>query len=148
MSGIVPRFQHGGPVTYEVVEAIAGGQLVEARAASKVGVAAAGSAKCLGVATKDATPTASGSSTDAFGNPVQSLVEVTKYVAVGGTPQIYPVTFAADTGFGVLVKSAANGQVTPWVSGTDAAGLIVGRCVSEAGVVVATSAVGYVKFYV
>jgi hypothetical protein len=148
MSGIVPRFQHGGPVTYEVVEAVAGGQLVEGRAASKIGVAAVNSLKCLGVSTKDATPTASGSSTDSFGNPVQSLVEVTKYTAVGGTPQIYPVTFAADCTFGALVKCAANGQVTPWVAGTDAPERIVGRCVSEAGVTVSASAVGYVKFYV
>lgn len=144
MSGVIPRFGRG-PVTYKVTETVKGGQLVEARAGGVVGVAAAGSTKCLGVATKDATPASTGASTDAFGNPVQSLVEVTDHVAVDNSGAYYAVTYAADAAFGVALKAAANGQVTPWVTGVDAADLIVGYCAEEAGVVVATSATGLAK---
>ncbi len=55
MSGTLPRFERG-PVTFAAAEAIVGGQCVEARAASVIGVAAAGSLKFLGVARTDAQP--------------------------------------------------------------------------------------------
>lgn len=145
MSGVVPRFQHGGPVTYQVAEAVAGGKLVEARAGGLVGVAAAASVHVLGIATKDAQPTASGASTDSFGNPVQSLVEVTNTVAVDGNGKIYPVTYAAAAAFGDVLIAAANGQVTPAGAAPDAR-QIVGRCVEPNGV--AAGAVGLARITV
>lgn len=147
MPGVIPRYD-SGPVTFEVVEAIAGGKLVEARTGGKVGVAAAASIKCLGVATKDATPVASQESTDAFGNAVLNTGHVTEFVAVQGNGATFNVTYAADCAFGVLLKCAANGAVTPWVSGTDTnAALIVGRCTEPAGVVVATKATGLAQIF-
>jgi hypothetical protein len=64
MTGVNPRYVQG-PVTYQVVETIVGGQLVEARAGGVVGVAAAASVKCIGVATKDATVAPAGATPDA-----------------------------------------------------------------------------------
>lgn len=147
MAGVQPRYQGGGPVTYQAVETIVGGQLVEARAGGVVGVAAAGSLKCLGVATKDATPTVAGTGTDAFGNPTFALQYVTNTVAVGGGDAIYPVTYAANAAFGDLLICAANGTVTPAGAAPDAR-TVVGRCVEPNGVVVGTNAVGLAKLYV
>lgn len=148
MAGAIPRF-NGGPVTYEVVETVRGSQLVEARTGSKVGVAAAGSVACLGVATKDATPVATLTGTDTFGNPTINISPVSQYVAVQGVPAIFEtITYAANATFGALLKCAANGQVTPWVLGTDNPALIVARCLEPAGVTVGTKATGRTKILV
>lgn len=142
MSGVIPRFEHGWAITFQVVETIKGGQLVEARAGSKVGVAAAGSLKCLGVATKDARVPITGTTTDAEGFPVQSLVEVTEYVAVNGGGAVFPVTYAAAAAFGDRLICAALGQVTPAGVAPDAR-TIVGICYEPAGVLI--GAVGLAK---
>lgn len=123
MSAITVIFEKG-PRTYTVTEAVAGGQLVEGRTSSAVGVAGAGSTTVLGVALKDAT-NATPSATDAY--PLNATVPVARDV------EVY-MTYAANCAFGKAVKAAASGQVTPWVSGTDAADLIVGRCREVAGV--------------
>lgn len=153
MAGVIPRFTTG-PVTYNVVETIKGGQLVEARAGGKVGVAADGSTKVLGVATKDATPPASAQSTDVFGNTVTNVTEVTEFVAVGHAAE-YPVTYAVAAAFGELLAAAANGQVRPfYATDPDATGalvadpgaqVIVGRCTEPAGV--AAGAVGLARIF-
>ena len=49
----IPQVRKTGPRTYIPAELITGGQVVEARAASRVGVAAAASLKVLGVAVTD-----------------------------------------------------------------------------------------------
>lgn len=145
MTGIVPKFQRG-PVTYEVVEQIIGGQLVEARTASKVGVAAAASTKVLGVATTDATPTPASSTTDAFGNQVIPMVNVDKYTAVGGGGAIYPVTYSANAAFGDPLVATANGTVAP-AGATPDARTLVGQCREPGGVVFATNPVGLAKIF-
>lgn len=147
MGGVIPKFTRG-PVTYEVVESVKGGLLVEARAASKVGLAAAGSTKCLGVATTDARPTNPAATTDEFGNQVLTEVNIDQYTAVGSNGEIYPVEYAANAAFGDLLKCAAAGKVTPLVVGTDNTALVVGRCVEPAGVVIATKAIGLAKITV
>lgn len=147
MPGVTPRFQGGGPVTYTVVETIIGGQLVEGRTGGLIGVAAAGSVKCLGVATKDATPTVAGTGTDAFGNPTLAVQYVTNTVAVGGGDQIYPVTYSANAALGDPLVVTANGTVAPAAATPDAR-TIVGRCVEPAGVVVGTQPIGLAKIYV
>lgn len=146
MSGIVPRYQGGGPVTYQTVEAIVGGQLVEGRTGGVVGVAAAASVKCLGVATKDATPTVAGTGTDAFGNPTFALQYVTNTVAVG-SDAIYPVTYSANAAFGDPLVCTASGTVAPAAATPDAR-TIVGKCVEPNGVVIGTNAVGLAKINV
>lgn len=146
MSGVTPRYQGGGPVTYTVVETIIGGQLVEGRASSLVGVAAAGSVKVLGVATKDATPTVAGTGTDAYGNPTFALQYVANTVAVGGSDAIYPVTYSANATFGDKLVATANGTVAPAGAAPDSR-TIVGQCVEPAGVTVGTNAVGLAKIY-
>lgn len=126
MTTVIPKFGPG-PVTYDVAEAIKGGQVVEARAGGKIGVAAAGSTTVLGVASRDAAPTHTPYSTNpqGFPNTDTSTGQVTPYVAVHEEGHL-PVTFAGAVGFGKAVKAAANGQVALWVSGTDAADLIIG----------------------
>jgi hypothetical protein len=145
MSGVVPRFETG-PVTYTVAEAVKGGQLVEARAAAKVGVAGAGSKVVLGVATKDALPDASRESTDSFGFPVYNEVALSEFVTVG--VGFYPVTYAANASFGEKLKAAAAGKVTPYVEASDTADMIVGYCAEPAGVTSADgTVVGLAKIF-
>lgn len=132
MGGVIPRFTTG-PVTYTVVEVVRGGQLVEARTGSKVGVAAAGSTKVLGVATRDARPTVSPYSTDTLGNPVVTVnSDVSEFVAVGHAAE-YPVTYSAAAAFGDPLVATANGQVGPAGAAPDAR-TIIGRCTEPAGV--------------
>jgi hypothetical protein len=146
MTGVNPRYVQG-PVTYQVVETIVGGQLVEARAGGVVGVAAAASVKCIGVATKDATPTVAGTGTDAYGNPTLALQYVTNTVAVGGSDSIYPVTYSANAAFGDRLVCTANGTVAP-AGATPDARTVVGYCAEPNGVVFATQPVGLAKITV
>jgi hypothetical protein len=142
MPGQVARLTTG-PETCEVVENIIGGQLVEYRAASKVGVAGAASAVVAGWATQDAAPlSAATSSTDAWGNAVLSTNLPAAYLAVQKVGEV-KVTAAAVCAVGILVKAAANGQVTPWTSGTDGAEKIVGRVTEPAGI--GNGAVGRIR---
>lgn len=132
----VPIRLKTGPATATAVETITGGQLVEARTGGVgVGVAAAGSVKCLGVALDDAT--LAGTITTPVtvsGHPQLAAVVVPNKVAIAHGGAVVPVTFAAAAVYGQLLKCAAAGQVTPYVSGTDDASLIVARCVAVAGV--------------
>ena len=122
MASVYPRFQEG-PVTYTAAEAITGGQLVEARASSVVGVAAAGSTAVLGVALKDAS-NATQSATDA--------TSASNYVAVAHQCEV-KLTYAANANFGDKLVAAANGQVTP-AGATPDARTIVGQCRQPGGV--------------
>ena len=148
MTSVIPKFGPG-PVTYEVVEAVKGGQVVEARAAGKIGVAAAGSTTVLGVASKDANTVAnntaaqSGTTTQGYPFVDTSAYLVSQYVAVHSEGHL-PVTFTGATAFGKAVKAAALGKVSPWVSGTDAADLIIGVCAEPAGITAADQ-VGLVR---
>lgn len=134
MAGNPPVFQQG-PETYQVAETIKAGQLVEARGSSLVGVAAAGSIVCIGVANIDgALVSTQAPTTDVFGNSVLPVNGPQEYISVLKMGSV-KVTYAATATFGVLLKCAASGQVTPWVSGTDTnPALIVGRCDEPAGV--------------
>jgi hypothetical protein len=131
MTSIQPRFTNG-PRTYTAGEAIDGGQLVEARAGSVIGVAGAGSLKVLGVAQKAASPT---------GNAVRTA-DATGYVdmTLGAPPEVavindgfVPVKFAAAAAFGDRLIAAAAGTVTP-AGATPDARTIVGFCAELAGV--------------
>lgn len=129
MAGAVPVFDNS-PVTCDVVAAVTGGQVVETRAPSGAatqhpcGPAGAGSVTVLGVALIDAT-NAGQSATLATPLPPATVV------AVQG---VVPVTYAAAATYGALLKAAASGQVTPWVTGTDNPSLVIGKCMETAGV--------------
>lgn len=140
MSGIRPRLSNAGPATYEVSAAVKGGMLVEGHTDGKARPASAGSTKVLGVAEIDAKPYTNPVTTDADGFEVVNANPLPQHVTAGFGR--YEVTFAADCAFGLPLKAAANGQVTPLVIGTDSDALIVGYCDEPGGVVVATKATG------
>lgn len=148
MTGIVPKYQ-GGPVTFAVSAKVRGGRLVEADGptVATVSEAAANSVTTLGVSLVDAIP-ASGVSAlaDDFGNSIVPMHGFPEHTTVAGPNDTVPVTYAADAGFGVLLKAAADGTVTPIdLSGTDTPDMIVGRCVEPGGVVVSTKATGLMR---
>lgn len=143
MSGVLPRFQ-SGPRTYKVNSAVKGGQVVQARTDGTIEPAAAASAKVLGVALGDAAPRPDqSSSTTSYGAPVVDMSVLPEHTGVAYAGEVMPVTYAANAAFGVKLKAAANGQVTPWTTGTDAADLIIGTCDEPAGV--ASGAVGLMR---
>lgn len=133
VSAITPRFVDG-PLTCDVTEAVNPGQFVETRTATlhgatqyPVGVAAAGSSLVAGVALTAGTP----SDTVQATGLVYALPQDVAVAIEGIVPGI---TYAASATFGALLKTAASGQVTPWITGTDAVEKIVGRCWEPAGV--------------
>lgn len=140
MGGVRPYLSVDGPETYEVFSAVKGGMVIQARTDGKVEKCSAGSAKVLGVAEIDAKPFANPVSTDADGFETINLSPLPQHTVVGFGR--YPVTYAADCAFGARLKAAANGTVTPWITGVDAADLIIGKCDEPGGVVVATKSVG------
>lgn len=129
--GAIPQVRKTGPKSYPAAEAVVGGQLVEGRAAGKVGVAGAGSAKVLGVSLNDAvavlvTDPVNGVLDTA---PTGTRVNVAKSVEV-------PVKYAAAANLGDKLVAASNGRVTP-AGATPDARTIVGECTEPAGVTAA-----------
>lgn len=120
-------------LTYSVVEAVVGGQLVEVRAvpggadASKryCGVAGNGSAKVAGVARWD-VPAARAS---VQGPQVGDRDELT--VARDG---VLPVVASGAIALADKLCGAAGGKVRAYVPGTDDAGLIIGESYASAAV--------------
>jgi hypothetical protein len=145
MSGVTPRYSVDAPITYTVKsdQAVTGGQLVEVVTGGVIQPASAGSATVVGVATKNARGTYNPYSTTGEGDFLMDASGVGSQVAV--ERGYFKVTFAANTTVGAKLKAAANGQVTPWVSGTDGAEKIVGECAEAAGVT--SGAVGLARIY-
>lgn len=143
MSGAIPVYQTTGPAR-TVVETIKGGQLVEARAAGKVGVAGADSVVVLGVATKDATPASTNQNgTDAVtGLAITNLSPVLSTLTVA-CEGFWNLKATGAIAFGERVKAAANGTVAKWVVADDDADMIVGRCEAAGGI--ANGATGLIK---
>ena len=146
MPGIVQVTQ-GGPKTFipAVGEVIHGGQLVEARTGGRIGVAAAGSVKVLGVALTDALapedfPEANG--VDTFGRTVVSAVPVPTTVAVAYSGTEVKAKYSAAAVFGDRLVAAADGTVAPAAVTPDAR-MIVGVCTDPAGV--AADATGLIR---
>lgn len=142
----IPQVTKGGPKTFipadnafirggRVVEAVAGGRIQEAGAAS---VVALGVALTDAIAPEDVNTQAT---TDAQGRPVLNTVVLPTSVAVayGGTE--VPVTYAANAAFGQKLICAANGTVTPGTT----AGQVVGICTEPGGVTVASNPVGLMR---
>ena len=122
MSGAIPVYQTTGPAR-TVVETIKGGQLVEARAAGKVGVAGADSVVVLGVATKDATPASTNQNgTDAVtGLAITNLSPVLSTLTVA-CEGFWNLKAAGAIAFGERVKAGAAGTGGAPVAGTAPAG--------------------------
>lgn len=134
MAGVFESYDRG-PVTFEVNAQVTGGQMVVPDGTTgKVKPAAGGETTCLGVATLDAIPAGTNQDPTVVG-VVSSLnaYPIPPYTAVANRG-VFRVTYTAAATFGELLKLAANGQVTPFVTGTDNADLIVGRCFESAGV--------------
>ncbi|WP_306358843.1 MULTISPECIES: hypothetical protein [unclassified Nocardia] len=147
--GAIAQVTQGGPKTFTPAdnEVILGGQLVEARAGGRIGVAAAASVRVVGVALTDAVapedfPAANG--TDVLGRPIVSAVPIPTSVAVAYAGDECKVTYSADAAFGDKLVATANGTVAP-AGATPDARTIVGVCTEPAGVVVATNARGLMR---
>lgn len=143
MSGQFESYDRG-PIPFPVSTAVSGGMVVVPDGTTgMVKPAAGGETNTVGYATTDALPTATNQNPTTPGALVTvnlAPLPSTTSVAVEGT---FPCTFLAAVPFGGQVKTAANGQVTLWIVATDAPALIIGRCMSAAGV--AAGAVGDVK---
>jgi hypothetical protein len=144
MAGAVQVTQ-GGPKAFTPTEVILGGQLVEARAAGRIGVAAAGSLKVLGVAITDgqSPDTAQGGvTTDSIGRPVVNAIQIPTRVSVAYAGTEVKVTYSGAAAFGDKLVATANGKVAP-AGATPDARTIVGICTEPAGV--AANAVGLIR---
>lgn len=149
MSGVLPHTKHG-PESYQVSALVTGGQLVKADGSgdTTVSAAGAGAINVLGVAGIDAAPYPNqAGDTTSYGDPLLDISVLTDYVPVWHAVDI-AVTYAANCSFGELLKAAANGQVTPWVDGTDTdPATIIGRCTQPGGVVISTTAIARARIY-
>ncbi|AXH47229.1 scaffolding protein [Gordonia phage DelRio] len=146
MAGI-SQVTKGGPKTFTPASGVTilGGTVVEARAAARIGPAAAGSVKVLGVALTDAIapeqfPPAN--TTDALGRTVVSAVPIPTNVAVAYAGTEVRVKFAAAAQFGDRLKAGANGTAVPALE-TDDARAIFAVCTDPAGV--ANGATGLIR---
>lgn len=134
MTSVLAKLSGDGPVTMTALGTIDGGQLV-AYAAGGVNVSGAASELVAGVALAPAKLNG-GSPASTTGGVLDATIlpgEVA-VVPLNSGATVTGVTYAAAATHGQRLKSAANGQVTPWVTGTDAVSLIVGRCAEPAGV--------------
>lgn len=145
MSGVTPRFTVDAPITYVVKsdQAVVGGQLLEVVTGGVVQAASAGSSTVVGVATKNARGTYNPYSTTGEGDFLMDASGVGNQVTA--ERGYFKMTFAATTLVGAKLKAAANGQVTPWVTGTDGAEKIVGECAEAGGV--SAAGVGLARIY-
>jgi hypothetical protein len=150
VSGALPHYQFGGPASYQVSALVTGGSLVVAdgSGASTVSTAGANAINVVGIAVTDASPIVSqAGTTTGYGSPLLDISVLRDYVSVVSGGVDTHVTYAAAATFGVLLKAAASGQVTPWVSGTDTnPATIVGRCTQPGGVL-AGATVGRVRIF-
>lgn len=128
MAGALPT-KWTGPDTCEVSVPVSGGQLVVPDGTTgKVKPSAGGETTVLGVALTDAQPRGSAPT-----NPIHTNWP-SPYTSVAHSGVDIIVTYAAAAPYGARLKAAANGQVTPYVSGTDTADMIVGICTEPRGV--------------
>jgi hypothetical protein len=150
----VPRTESGDAKVYEATEVIDGGLIVVPAAGATnpgvQGIAKAGATalNTVGVTSRRAEPVANQNLTGTDGdgypyvypNPVSELVTVYKNAVV-------TVTYTAvAVAYGVRLKTAANGTVQAWVSGTDSAAAVIGEC-REVGGVSAAGGLGKALIY-
>lgn len=148
----------GNLQTFEAITAIIlGGQLMVpsgttgASGLQTVIVAGLGATNCVGAAQSDAVPASlqsanvTGSSAWDSGYP-QIDTSVADPTVVAYQDCVVPLTYTAvAVAFGAKLKCAASGAVAAWVSGTDAANLIIGSCAQPGGT--AGGVVALVRLY-
>jgi len=141
----VPIRTKTGPGTGIPAEPILGGQVVEGRTAGRVGVAAAGSVKVLGIAVTDgiAPEAQTLTATVVSGRPVLNATPLPTVFSYAYGGQEVPAVYAAPAAFGEKLVAAAGGKVTP-ADATPDARTIVGTCTEPNGVT-AANAVGLVR---
>jgi hypothetical protein len=125
MPGLVPYVRQG-PVTYQVISTVLGGQLVMPDTGGAVKTCTALAATCLGVALHDA-----GVRTSQDAQNPANIAQNPDYVAVGYGIDIR-VTYNTATAFGALLAADATGQVQTIAA--NVFGTVVGRCTEPLGV--------------
>lgn len=141
----IPTRMRFGPETFTVNVDVDGGKLVTPDAATgKIKLTTGPTDPVLGVTLYPARPAGSSeNTTDVFGESIVAMYAYTEETAVAFTG-VFPLTFAVNCGFGVLVYGAANGQVSTVATGAPRP---IGMCVEPLGVVVATNPVGLVRLF-
>lgn len=136
----IPEVTKTGPRTYAVVEVVIGGQLVEGRPTTNgvngIGVAGAGSVKCLGVALLDTIPDAAvvtEPTVDNFGTANLLVATQNTRCSVANAPAEVPVKYSANAAFGDRLVVTAAGTVAPAGANPDAR-TIVAICAQPGGV--------------
>lgn len=145
MSAIV-MVKKTGPATYVPADdaVVLGGQLVvPSGTAGRIAVAGANAVTVLGIAVTDGKAPEDITTTPQSG--VLDAAQLAAYVTVAyGGIEVDGVKYAANATFGQKLKSAANGAVTPFVSGTDTdPALVIGICSQLGGVL--ANATGLVR---
>lgn len=148
MGTVNPKFQgkNGNVQTFEAMAAIIlGGQLVVPNTSTTTtglqgcAVAGAGAANCLGVAQSDAVPASLQAANTSTTSPWDAGYTAIDTSVADPTVTVYsdciiPVLYTAvAVAFGAKLKTGAAGTVAAWVSGTDAASLIIGSCAQPGG---------------
>jgi len=133
----VPQVTKGGPRSYVVVagQSVAAGTFVEGRAGGRIGTAAAGTTRALGVALQDAIAPEQlvTTATNNGGRPVLNMTTLPQNVAVAYGFVEVNVVFSAAAQFGDRLVVTANGQVAP-AGATPDQRTVVGICTSPSGV--------------
>jgi hypothetical protein len=151
MPGVSPRYTVDGPITYPVGSHVVGGDLVEVTTGGVIQPVHAGSVTVVGVATKNGRSTFTATGTTGEGDFLLDASGPPNEVAV--ERGYFKMVFLATTTVGAKLKAAVvtaqadgrTGGVTPWITGTDDASLIVGECVEPGGV--AAGAIGLARIF-
>jgi hypothetical protein len=145
----VPQVTQGGPKTFVPASGafVRGGRLVEAVAGGRIQEAGAASVKVLGASLTDAIApenVTTAPTTDAQGRLVTPLNVLPTSVAVAYAGTEVPLTYSANANLGDKLVATAAGTVAP-AGATPDARTIVGVCTEPLGVVFATNPVGLTR---
>jgi len=127
MPGVVPYVREG-PITYQVISTVSGGQLVMPDTGGAVKICTANATTCLGVALHDA-----GVRTSQDAQNPANLAQQPDYLAVAYGFDLR-VTYNTAAALGVILAADANGQVKAYTAGTTPFDQTVGRCTEPLGV--------------
>lgn len=142
MPGIRSVFEKGSPLTFFSTTIANGGNMkagimVEPDGTTgKIKPATAGTKRSLGVLVTStaASDYASSDTTDSWGNPVINEAAVYPVQAAVACMGVWKLKVTGAVVFGQRVKCGAAGIIVPFVDGTDALDLCIGRCVDAAGI--------------
>lgn len=147
MGTVNPVFQgkNGLVVTVEALTSFKGGQLLIPQTGTTVSgqqgaqPAGAGALNCIGVAQSDALTAADIATYTTGTSGFDSAYPVIDASVPSGVSAVYcdaivPILYAAGAvAYGDRIKCGAAGVAAKWITGTDNANLIVGRCAQPGG---------------